>query len=79
MTTFNRFQDAHVQKLKTIAAPECVELLSRRKGLGLEVSPTLFVEFHGPSLAHLSEIIEMAQSICEDDGCRTFRNRGFGH
>ena len=57
-----------------LLGPECVELLNRRKGLGLEVSPTLFVEFHGPSLAYLSEIIEMAQSICEDDGCSTFRS-----
>lgn len=57
-----------------LLGPECVELLNRRKGLGLEVSPTLFVEFHGPSLNYLSEIMEMAQTICEDDGCRTFRS-----
>lgn len=57
-----------------LLGPECVDLLNRRKDLGLEVSPTLFVEFHGPSLAYLSEVMEMAQTACEDDGCRTFRS-----
>ena len=53
---------------------ECVELLNRRKNLELEVSPTLFIEYHGPSLTYLSEIIEMTASICKDNGCREFRS-----
>ncbi len=57
-----------------LLGPECVELLNRRKDLGLEVSPTLFIEFHGPSLAYLSEIIEMTKGICKDAGCRKFRS-----
>jgi len=52
---------------------DCIALFNREKSLGLDVSPTLFMEFHGPSIAYLSEIMEMAEEICGDCGSRAFR------
>jgi D-lactate dehydrogenase (cytochrome) len=52
---------------------ECIQLINREKNLGLNVSPTLFMEFQGPTLSQLSETMEMARAICEDVGCSEFR------
>jgi D-lactate dehydrogenase (cytochrome) len=56
-----------------LLAPECITLINKEKGLGLKVSPTLFLEFHGPSQRQLREIMDMAGDICEDMGCHDFR------
>lgn len=53
---------------------ECVDLINQEKGLGLNVSPTLFMEFHGPSKNQLSDILEMAREICQGEGCGEFRS-----
>jgi len=52
---------------------ECIRLINREKQLGLNISPTLFMEFQGPTLNQLSETMEMAQTICEETGCSEFR------
>lgn len=56
-----------------LLAPECITLINKEKELGLKVSPTLFLEFHGPSQRQLREIMDMAGDICEDMGCHDFR------
>jgi len=57
-----------------LLAPECVELINKEKGLGLEVSPTLFMEFHGPSKKQMAEVLEMVGEICKEEGCGEFRS-----
>ncbi len=56
-----------------LLGPECIELMNQEEQLGLNVSPTLFVEFHSSSASHLAEVIEMAQEICREQGCSEFR------
>jgi D-lactate dehydrogenase (cytochrome) len=55
-----------------LLGPECVALMNREEGLGLEVLPTVFMEFHGATAGQLSEVMEMAQEVCEGNGCRHF-------
>ncbi len=55
----------------------CIELFNKEKALGLEISPTLFIEFHGPSMAYLSEIMGMTEEICKETGSLAF-NPGLG-
>ncbi len=56
-----------------LLAPECVEIINREKDLGLSVSPTLFMEFHGPSKNQLAEVLEMSKEICNGEGSHQFR------
>ena len=49
-----------------------IELFNKEKSLGLEISPTLFIEFHGPSMGYLSEIMDMAEEICKENGSLAF-------
>ena len=56
-----------------LLAPECIELINLEEDLGLQVSPTLFMEFHGPSKNQLAEALDMAQEICKEQGCGEFR------
>lgn len=56
-----------------LLAPECVELINKEKGLGLSVSPTLFIEFHGPGRKQLEETVEIAHEICLSVNCSGFR------
>ena len=57
-----------------LLAPECVYLINQEEGLGLNVSPTLFMEFHGPSKNQLADILEMAREICQEEGYGEFRS-----
>jgi D-lactate dehydrogenase (cytochrome) len=57
-----------------LLGPECIELMNREEQLGLNVSPTLFAEFHSSSATHLAEVLEMSREICEDQGCTEFRS-----
>jgi len=52
---------------------ECIQLINQEKQLGLNISPTLFMEFQGPTLTQLAETMEIAQTICEETGCSKFR------
>jgi D-lactate dehydrogenase (cytochrome) len=55
----------------------CIRLFNQEKNLGLEETPTLFTEFHGPSMDYLVEIMEMVEDICKDTGHLGFQ-RGLG-
>ena len=56
-----------------LLAPECIALIEKERGLGLTISPTLFMEFHGPRKSQLSETMELVHVICESMGCHDFR------
>jgi D-lactate dehydrogenase (cytochrome) len=56
-----------------LLGPECVELMNREQGLGLNVSPTIFMEFHGSTTSQLAEVLEMAKEICKAEGCSSFQ------
>jgi D-lactate dehydrogenase (cytochrome) len=56
-----------------LLAPECIELINKERGLGLNVSPTLFVEFHGPGRKQLEDTMKMAREICISVSCLEFR------
>jgi D-lactate dehydrogenase (cytochrome) len=52
---------------------ECIELMNREESLGLNVSPTLFMEFHGTTTSQLAEVLEIAEEICRAQGCSQFQ------
>ncbi len=56
-----------------LLGPECIALMNQEEKLGLNVAPTLFIEFHGMNTAQLSEVLDTARDICETQGCRDFR------
>ncbi|MBW2412686.1 MAG: FAD-binding oxidoreductase, partial [Deltaproteobacteria bacterium] len=56
-----------------LVGPECIELMNREEGLNLNLSPTIFVEFHGTTTSQLAEVLEMAEDICSAQGCMEFR------
>jgi D-lactate dehydrogenase (cytochrome) len=51
---------------------ECVKLINRNRDMGLEEEPTLFMEFHGPSVNYLSEVMDAAKEFCLGNGCINF-------
>ena len=56
-----------------LLGPECIDLINKYHGLGLGICPTLFMEFHGPSVTQLTDTLEMVREICEPEGCNDFR------
>lgn len=56
---------------------ECMALINREKNLDLPVSPTLFIEFHGPTKSQLSDVLDMTRNICQDGDSIEFR-QGLG-
>ena len=56
-----------------LLGPECIDLMNREAGLELAVLPTIFMEFHGSTARQLAEILEMAEEICGEQGCRHFK------
>lgn len=56
-----------------LLATECIHLMNKEKDMGLTVSPSIFMEFHGPSRAYLSEIMDLALEICEDQKANDFK------
>ncbi len=56
-----------------LMSPECIEVMNSERDLGLPVSPTLFMEFHGAAEAHLADVMGMAEEICTDEGGAAFR------
>ncbi|UCD80629.1 MAG: FAD-binding oxidoreductase [Desulfobacterales bacterium] len=55
-----------------LLGPECIELMNREEGLRLNISPTIFMEFHGSTSNQLAEVLEMAKELCLDQGCGKF-------
>jgi D-lactate dehydrogenase (cytochrome) len=56
-----------------LLAQECIDLINREEDLGLNVLPTLFMEFHGPTQNQLSDTLEIVHEICLRKGCQEFR------
>jgi D-lactate dehydrogenase (cytochrome) len=56
-----------------LMTPECIRIINEEKALGLEVSHTLFMEFHGAGNRQLEETMESVREICEDQGCPGLR------
>lgn len=56
-----------------LLAPECIEIINLNQDLGLTVSPTLFMEYHGPTKNQLAEVLGMVEEVCRDEGCVAFR------
>jgi D-lactate dehydrogenase (cytochrome) len=56
-----------------LLGPECIALMNQEEKLGLDVAPTLFIEFHGTTTGQLAEVLDSAKDICEASGCRDFR------
>ncbi len=56
-----------------LLGPECIELMNKEESLGLNVSPTLFIEFHGASTSQLAEVLEISEDICRAEGCSQFQ------
>jgi D-lactate dehydrogenase (cytochrome) len=46
--------------------------MNREEGLKLNVSPTVFMEFHGSTISQLAEVLEIAKEICDAEGCLMF-------
>jgi len=57
--------------------PACIRLFNTEKQLNMVESPTLFAEFHGPSMSYLSEILDLVAEICRDAGCLGYQ-KGLG-
>jgi D-lactate dehydrogenase (cytochrome) len=56
-----------------LLGPECIELMNKEESLGLNVSPTLFMEFHGATTSQLAEVLEISEEICRAEGCSQFQ------
>jgi D-lactate dehydrogenase (cytochrome) len=56
-----------------LLGPKCIELMNKEEGLGLIVSPTLFMEFHGATTSQLAEVLEISEEICKAEGCSQFQ------
>ena len=56
-----------------LLGPECIDLINKETDLDLDSMPTLFTEFHGPSLHQLAEILEIVKEICDGYDCKEFR------
>jgi D-lactate dehydrogenase (cytochrome) len=56
-----------------LLGPKCIELMNKEENLGLIVSPTLFMEFHGSTTSQLAEILELSEEICKAEGCSQFQ------
>jgi D-lactate dehydrogenase (cytochrome) len=56
-----------------LLGPESVALMNKEENLDLNVSPTLFIEFHGVTTGQLAEVLEMAEEVCRSEGCLEFR------
>ncbi len=56
-----------------LLGPECIDLMNQQESLGLNVSPTLFMEFHGSTTSQLAEVLEISEEICRAGECSQFQ------
>ena len=56
-----------------LLGPGCIELMNKDEGLDLNVSPTIFMEFHGATTSQLAEVLEISKEICRAEGCGQFQ------
>lgn len=52
--------------------PECIKLINHNRYMSLKETPTLFIEYHGPSEDYLAEIQETSRELCNTNGCHDF-------
>lgn len=50
-----------------------VVAINRAEGFDLDEGPNLFLEFHGASESSLTETLQMAQTICRELGCQSYK------
>lgn len=55
-----------------LLGPECVEIINANSDMELKESPTLFIEYHGPSKGQLEELTRITKEICEEQGSVDF-------
>jgi D-lactate dehydrogenase (cytochrome) len=55
-----------------------VVAINKAEGFDLDEAPNLFLEFHGATESSLTETLQMAQTICRELGCQTYK-AGLGH
>jgi D-lactate dehydrogenase (cytochrome) len=55
-----------------------VAAINKAEGFDLDEAPNLFLEFHSPSEATLSDVLRMVEIICKELGCQTYK-AGLGH
>jgi D-lactate dehydrogenase (cytochrome) len=55
-----------------LLCPECVEIINANSDMELKESPTLFIEYHGPSKGQLEELARITKEICEEQGSMDF-------
>ncbi|MEW6667337.1 MAG: FAD-binding oxidoreductase [Thermodesulfobacteriota bacterium] len=56
-----------------LLAPECLALINKVTTLNLNLSPTLWIELHGPTKNQLSEAMKIVREICEQEGSQHLR------
>lgn len=54
--------------------PQCIRLINRYQDMDLAPSPTLFIEYHGPSESFLGEVINITEELCRENRCYDFRS-----
>jgi D-lactate dehydrogenase (cytochrome) len=50
-----------------------VEIINTEPGIDLDAAPTLFLEFNGASEVSLGETLELAETICRENGCLIYQ------
>ncbi len=50
----------------------CIEVINKINGLGLDVSDTLIIEFHGSSKEEIRDKVIFCEDICKSFGCKRF-------
>ncbi|NLA75105.1 MAG: FAD-binding oxidoreductase, partial [Deltaproteobacteria bacterium] len=53
---------------------ECIRLINRNMGMELMERPTLFIEYHGPSISYTGEVIEATRELCSSCNSLEFRS-----
>lgn len=57
-----------------LLGPECIGPINNERNMNLSESPTLFIEYHGPSDSYLEEVLEITKELCVDNKCNNFKS-----
>ncbi|MBN1905507.1 MAG: FAD-binding oxidoreductase [Deltaproteobacteria bacterium] len=52
----------------------CISLINRNTGMNLMERPTLFIEYHGPSISYIGEVMEVTRELCASSNSLDFRS-----
>ena len=61
-----------------LISTNAVTALNQAEGFQLDEAPNLFLEFHSASASSLADTLHMAEAICRELGCQTYKS-GLGH